>query len=128
MAVIPNTDSSRLGLSSEEYDQLQGVHDSVAELLKHFWMCFPPSTPEMSEKASFPLVCTKYRHCCTSVTITAAKITVLLGKFLRAVQSVKLRFVLSTIVCDVICELYLIIGSFRIYWIEIYNKVDNSVF
>lgn len=30
--------------------ELQELYDSLAELLKHFWMCFPLTTPEMEEK------------------------------------------------------------------------------
>ncbi|VDN32870.1 unnamed protein product [Gongylonema pulchrum] len=37
-------------LQANEMVDLQAMHDSVAELLKHFWMCFPPTTPEMEEK------------------------------------------------------------------------------
>lgn len=38
------------GLSPEDLVDLQAVHDAVAELLKHFWVCFPPTSPEMEEK------------------------------------------------------------------------------
>lgn len=45
---------STAGLTAADMVDLQAIHDSVAELLKHFWMCFPPTTPEMDEK-----VCSK---------------------------------------------------------------------
>ncbi|VBB27295.1 unnamed protein product [Acanthocheilonema viteae] len=37
-------------LTPTDLVDLQAIHDSVAELLKHFWMCFPPTNPEMDEK------------------------------------------------------------------------------
>uniref|UniRef100_A0A915PDY6 BSD domain-containing protein n=1 Tax=Setaria digitata TaxID=48799 RepID=A0A915PDY6_9BILA len=37
-------------LSAADVVDLQAIHDSVAELLKHFWMCFPPTNPDMDEK------------------------------------------------------------------------------
>ncbi|VDN03364.1 unnamed protein product [Thelazia callipaeda] len=37
-------------LNPTDMVDLQAIHDSVAELLKHFWMCFPPTTLEMDEK------------------------------------------------------------------------------
>lgn len=39
-------------LSETDLVDLQAIHDSVAELLKHFWMCFPPTNPDMDEKVS----------------------------------------------------------------------------
>ncbi|VDO36649.1 unnamed protein product [Haemonchus placei] len=38
------------GLSPAQLNELRAIHDAVAELLKHFWMCFPPVTPELEEK------------------------------------------------------------------------------
>ncbi|EFO22480.2 BSD domain-containing protein [Loa loa] len=37
-------------LTATDLVDLQAIHDSVAELLKHFWMCFPPMNPDMDEK------------------------------------------------------------------------------
>ncbi|VDO11660.1 unnamed protein product, partial [Brugia timori] len=37
-------------LTATDLVDLQAIHDSVAELLKHFWMCFPPTNPDMDEK------------------------------------------------------------------------------
>ncbi|VDK82920.1 unnamed protein product [Onchocerca ochengi] len=37
-------------LTATDIVDLQAIHDSVAELLKHFWMCFPPTNPDMDEK------------------------------------------------------------------------------
>lgn len=42
--------SSVAGLSEADMVDLQAVHDAVAELVKHFWTSFPPTTPELSEK------------------------------------------------------------------------------
>ncbi|MCP9265178.1 BSD domain-containing protein [Dirofilaria immitis] len=39
-----------LELTATDMVDLQAIHDSVAELLKHFWMCFPPTNPDMDEK------------------------------------------------------------------------------
>ncbi|MFH4976143.1 hypothetical protein AB6A40_002852 [Gnathostoma spinigerum] len=53
---VVSTDSSKFNgsspceLSARELDALRVVHDAVAELLKHFWLCFPPFTPELEEK------------------------------------------------------------------------------
>ena len=33
--------------------ELQVVHDSLAELLKHFWMCFPLNSVALEEKVCF---------------------------------------------------------------------------
>ena len=30
--------------------EIRVVHDGVAELVKHFWTCFPPTTPELEAK------------------------------------------------------------------------------
>ncbi|KAK6040454.1 BSD domain protein [Cooperia oncophora] len=43
-------DPSEWGLSPAQLNELRAIHDAVAELLKHFWMCFPPVTPELEEK------------------------------------------------------------------------------
>ncbi|KAL6739484.1 hypothetical protein Aduo_012930 [Ancylostoma duodenale] len=43
-------DPSEWGLSPTQLNELRAIHDAVAELLKHFWMCFPPVTPELEEK------------------------------------------------------------------------------
>ncbi|EPB69552.1 serine--tRNA ligase [Ancylostoma ceylanicum] len=43
-------DPSEWGLSPAQLNELHAMHDAVAELLKHFWMCFPPVTPELEEK------------------------------------------------------------------------------
>lgn len=39
-------------LTATDLVDLQAIHDSVAELLKHFWLCFPPTNPDMDEKVS----------------------------------------------------------------------------
>jgi hypothetical protein len=31
---------------------LAALHASLAELLRHFWACFPPTTPQLQEKAA----------------------------------------------------------------------------
>ncbi|VDM71265.1 unnamed protein product [Strongylus vulgaris] len=43
-------DPSEWGLTPAQLNELRAIHDSVAELLKHFWTCFPPVTPELEEK------------------------------------------------------------------------------
>ncbi|ETN79511.1 BSD domain protein [Necator americanus] len=43
-------DPSEWGLSPAQLNELHAIHDAVAELLKHFWMCFPPVTPELEDK------------------------------------------------------------------------------
>ncbi|KAJ1373844.1 hypothetical protein KIN20_036370 [Parelaphostrongylus tenuis] len=43
-------DPSDWGLSPSQLNELRAVHDAVAELLKHFWLCFPPITPEREDK------------------------------------------------------------------------------
>ncbi|PIO61633.1 BSD domain protein [Teladorsagia circumcincta] len=43
-------DPSEWGLSPVQLNELRAIHDAVAELLKHFWMCFPPVTPELEDK------------------------------------------------------------------------------
>uniref|UniRef100_A0A0K0DMM0 BSD domain-containing protein n=1 Tax=Angiostrongylus cantonensis TaxID=6313 RepID=A0A0K0DMM0_ANGCA len=46
-------DPSSWGLSPLQLGELRAVHDAVAELLKHFWLCFPPITPELEDKVGF---------------------------------------------------------------------------
>ncbi|KHJ78770.1 hypothetical protein OESDEN_21606, partial [Oesophagostomum dentatum] len=43
-------DPADWGLSPAQLNELRAIHDSVAELLKHFWTCFPPVTSELEEK------------------------------------------------------------------------------
>lgn len=43
-------DPSEWGLPPAQLNELRAVHDAVAELLKHFWICFPPVTPELEDK------------------------------------------------------------------------------
>ncbi|CAJ0579933.1 unnamed protein product, partial [Mesorhabditis spiculigera] len=39
-------------LAPGQLSEIRIVHDSVAELLKHFWSCFPANTPELKAKLS----------------------------------------------------------------------------
>uniref|UniRef100_A0A1I7WMU0 BSD domain-containing protein n=1 Tax=Heterorhabditis bacteriophora TaxID=37862 RepID=A0A1I7WMU0_HETBA len=43
-------DTSDWGMSSDDLAELRAIHEAVAELLKHFWMCFPPLSPELEAK------------------------------------------------------------------------------
>ncbi|WKY08749.1 hypothetical protein Q1695_007904 [Nippostrongylus brasiliensis] len=43
-------DPSDWGLTAAQLGELRAIHDAVAELLKHFWICFPPITAELEEK------------------------------------------------------------------------------
>lgn len=47
-----------LNISSDSaaLTDLQIVDDSLAELLKHFWMCFPLSTTALEEKVGYTLL------------------------------------------------------------------------
>lgn len=48
----PEAKSAESELTATDLVDLQAIHDSVAELLKHFWMCFPPTNPDMDEKVA----------------------------------------------------------------------------
>lgn len=39
-------------LSSSQQDDLKQLYSSATELLRHFWSCFPASTPFLQEKVS----------------------------------------------------------------------------
>uniref|UniRef100_A0A915BLT5 BSD domain-containing protein n=1 Tax=Parascaris univalens TaxID=6257 RepID=A0A915BLT5_PARUN len=48
-----NGDISKYGdkqLGAGQSSEVMVVHDALAELLKHFWMCIPPNTPELEIK------------------------------------------------------------------------------
>uniref|UniRef100_A0A9J2PSD5 BSD domain-containing protein n=1 Tax=Ascaris lumbricoides TaxID=6252 RepID=A0A9J2PSD5_ASCLU len=50
---LVNGDISKYGdkqLSANQLSEVMVVHDALAELLKHFWMCIPPNTPELEIK------------------------------------------------------------------------------
>ncbi|KJH47952.1 putative serine--tRNA ligase [Dictyocaulus viviparus] len=49
-SVLDCSDPFDWGLSSAQFNELRAVHDAVAELLKHFWLCFPPITQELEDK------------------------------------------------------------------------------
>uniref|UniRef100_A0AAF5PLY3 BSD domain-containing protein n=1 Tax=Wuchereria bancrofti TaxID=6293 RepID=A0AAF5PLY3_WUCBA len=50
-SVVTETSAKNITeLTATDLVDLQAIHDSVAELLKHFWMCFPPTNPDMDEK------------------------------------------------------------------------------
>ena len=40
-------------LSSSQQDDLKQLYSSATELLRHFWSCFPASTPFLQEKVRF---------------------------------------------------------------------------
>uniref|UniRef100_A0A158Q8X2 BSD domain-containing protein n=1 Tax=Elaeophora elaphi TaxID=1147741 RepID=A0A158Q8X2_9BILA len=48
--VVTGANNVASELTATDLVDLQAIHDSVAELLKHFWMCFPPTNPDMDEK------------------------------------------------------------------------------
>ncbi|KHJ90593.1 3-ketodihydrosphingosine reductase domain protein [Oesophagostomum dentatum] len=43
-------DPADWGLSPAQLNELRAIHDSVAELLEHFWTCFPPVTSELKKR------------------------------------------------------------------------------
>lgn len=38
------------GLDRNSIEKIRVVHACLAELLRHFWSCFPPITPDLEEK------------------------------------------------------------------------------
>lgn len=38
------------GIDQENEDKIRIIHECVIELLKHFWLTYPPLNPEMEEK------------------------------------------------------------------------------
>lgn len=60
---LVNGDISKYGdkqLSASQLSEVMVVHDALAELLKHFWMCIPPNTPELEIKVCFVIL--SYEH------------------------------------------------------------------
>ena len=39
-------------LSAEMQKELRQMYSSLSEILRHFWATFPPTTPQLSEKAT----------------------------------------------------------------------------
>lgn len=57
-------------LSATDLVDLQAIHDSVAELLKHFWICFPPVSPDMEDKVSLFYIVRSCHFICLSKLIS----------------------------------------------------------
>lgn len=52
---LNNRDSNNLyftDLSSDLQKELKQLYASLSEILRHFWAAFPPSTPQLVEKAN----------------------------------------------------------------------------
>ncbi|CAB3406565.1 unnamed protein product [Caenorhabditis bovis] len=53
----------RWGLTAAEINELRDVNNAVNELCRHFWGCFPPTTPEAEEKLDrMEATLTKYEN------------------------------------------------------------------
>ena len=50
-------------LSPDQSRELSQLHSALAELLRHFWLCFPLATPQLEEKAGRMAEClTKFEE------------------------------------------------------------------
>lgn len=50
MELEENETSFFTGIDKNNVEKIRVVHECVAELLKHFWNCYPPTRPGMKEK------------------------------------------------------------------------------